>query len=110
MGRFKPVPRRQRIAAVQQQPEHREMLRKAAEAVKTEAERHSPIGETEDYIHRFYVVLPAGVRATSARVGNRDPFAHLVEAGSKNNPPYAPLRRGVIAAGFRFADDRGEQQ
>lgn len=31
------------------------------------------------------------------------PFpAHLVEFGSVNNPAYAPLRRGTIAAGYRF--------
>lgn len=30
---------------------------------------------------------------------------HLVEFGSVNNPPYAPLRRGVIAAGLRFVDE-----
>jgi hypothetical protein len=27
---------------------------------------------------------------------------HWIEFGSVNNPPYAPLRRGVIAAGLRF--------
>ena len=33
-----------------------------------------------------------------------DPFAHLVEWGSVNNPAYAPLRRGVRAAGLRLDD------
>lgn len=32
-----------------------------------------------------------------------DDFAgHLIEWGSKNNPAYAPLRRGVRAAGLRL--------
>lgn len=35
-------------------------------------------------------------------VGSTDPFAHLVEFGSANNPPYAPLRRAVRAAGLRL--------
>lgn len=35
------------------------------------------------------------------RVYNRDPFAHLVEYGSVNNPVYAPMRRALraVAAG-----------
>lgn len=43
-------------------------------------------------------------------VGNTDIAAHLIEYGSKNNPPYAPLRRGVTAAGLRFADIGGPSQ
>lgn len=39
------------------------------------------------------------------RVGNTDPFFHLTEWGSVNNPPYAPLRRAVTAAGLRL-DER----
>lgn len=37
-------------------------------------------------------------------VVDTDPFAHLVEAGSVNNPPYSPLRRGARAAGLRLED------
>jgi hypothetical protein len=33
---------------------------------------------------------------------NTDHAAHLTEWGSKNNPPHAPLRRGVRAAGLRL--------
>lgn len=77
------------------------MLRHNAEAVKQSAERESPIGDTGDYIHGF-VIVPY---ATRVRVGNTDYFAHLVEWGSVNNPPYAPLRRGVRAAGLRLEAD-----
>lgn len=38
------------------------------------------------------------------RLISTDPFAHLVEWGSANNPPYAPLRRGVRAAGLRLIE------
>lgn len=31
--------------------------------------------------------------------------SHIDEFGSRNNPPYAPLRRGVVAAGYQL---RGE--
>lgn len=36
------------------------------------------------------------------RVGSVDPFWHLIEWGSVNNPAYAPLRRGARAAGLRL--------
>lgn len=49
------------------------------------------------------------VRARRNRVLLRDPFAHLVELGSANNPPQANARRGVRAAGLRFADDGRKQ-
>lgn len=36
-------------------------------------------------------------------------FGHLAELGSVNNPPQANVRRGVKAAGLRFADDGPKQ-
>lgn len=33
---------------------------------------------------------------------NTDYGGHIAEFGSKNSPPYAPLRTGVRAAGFRL--------
>ena len=38
-------------------------------------------------------------------ISNTDHGGHLLEFGSKNNPPHAPLRRGVQAAGLRFIDE-----
>ena len=37
-------------------------------------------------------------------VGSDDPFMHLVEWGSVNNSPYAPLRRAVRAEGLRLEE------
>lgn len=37
-------------------------------------------------------------------LGNTDRGAHLDEFGSKNNPTYQPLRRGIRAAGYRFKE------
>ena len=37
-------------------------------------------------------------------VVNTDYAAHLVEFGSKNNPPHAPLRRGALAAGLALVE------
>lgn len=42
------------------------------------------------------------VKARGTRVRALDPFWHLVEYGSKNNPPYRPMTRGVRAAGLRY--------
>lgn len=39
---------------------------------------------------------------TEVTVGSHDPFGHMVEWGSINNPAYAPIRRGVMAAGLRL--------
>lgn len=39
------------------------------------------------------------------RVHLQDPFWHLVEYGSVNNPAYSPARRGVLMAGMTFVDD-----
>lgn len=35
---------------------------------------------------------------------NTDYGAHLAEWGSINNPPFAPLRRGIRAAGLRLEE------
>lgn len=35
---------------------------------------------------------------------NTDYAAHLIEWGSVNNPPFAPLRRGAAAAGFGIGE------
>lgn len=45
------------------------------------------------------------ISAHANRVELEKHFAHLMEYGSVNNPPQANGRRGVIAAGLRFADD-----
>jgi len=84
------------------------MIRELAERVKEEAEHATPIGQDErrEHVIYFYKVVQY---PTMARVINTDPFFHLVEWGSVNNPPYAPLRRGVTAAGLRLDEDvKGE--
>ena len=49
------------------------------------------------------------VRAVGHRVELRDMAWHLIEYGSKNNAPYAPVRRAVRAAGLRFEDGRADE-
>lgn len=38
-------------------------------------------------------------------VGTTWPFAHLIEWGSINNQPYAPLRKAVTGLGLRFVEE-----
>lgn len=83
---------------------------------------HVPIAEQPSYdramntaavaVHEAAEAIAETVRHTGyykrklKRRGNRviagDPFWHLVEYGSVHNPPYAPLRRGVLAVGLRL--------
>lgn len=70
-----------------------------------EAARRAPLfapWRTGRYARSFTVVIEHG----QVRLGNTNFKAHWIEFGSVNNPVSAPLRRGVIAAGFRFADLR----
>jgi len=78
-----------------------EPLVDAAESVK---------GEAEGIVHR---IMPR--TATSAFeiqtdddgvfLVNTDYGGHIAEFGSANSPPYAPLRRGVMAAGLRLEEN-----
>lgn len=46
------------------------------------------------------------VRAVEDRIETTDPFGHIIEWGSVNNPPYAPLRNGVRNAGLRLDESQ----
>lgn len=92
-------PNRQVRAEITKQPEFQAHLMRNAVRVKTTAERIAPKGTSHvGYARRFRLR-----RLTAAvRVLNTDIAAHLIEWGSANNPPYAPLRRAVLAAGLRL--------
>ncbi len=49
-------------------------------------------------------VIVAEPTRTGARIVNTDHAGHLQEWGSRNNPPHAPLRRGVRAAGLKLEE------
>ena len=74
----------------------RTILRDGAEAVMDQAVAHSPVW-TGAYKSKFRVQP----YRTYFRVYNWDPFANLVEWGTINNPPYAPMRTGAEASGMR---------
>lgn len=78
---------------LRQHPEMKAMLHLVAGKVRSSAYGLAPKRTT------YYA---RNLRAIDNRVWALDPFGHLVEWGSVNNPPYAPLRRGAIAVGLRF--------
>lgn len=82
-------------AKLQAQPEFQSAMHGFAVRVKRAVEIYSLGFRRTGYYLR-------NLRATGNRVEARDPFWHLIEYGSANNPAYAPLRRGVIAAGLRL--------
>jgi hypothetical protein len=87
-------------------PEMRAALRLAAAAVRDLAEQY------ERQVKAPWMP-PKGNRgqtmtvtedADGVYVGNTDHLAGIVEWGSKNNPPHAPLRRAVRAAGLALVE------
>lgn len=86
---------------LQREPWAKEMVREAVDAVEEAAKRNSPLGS--DFVG-YYGRFVKRAFQTFGTVGSKDVAAHLIEFGSVNNPPYAPLRKGVDEAGLRFAD------
>lgn len=86
--------------------EYRRALLEVAEACADGAREASPVADG-DYRD--------GIEATTAdregevvgRVNANDWKSHWIEWGSVNNPPHAPLRRGVLSAGLTFEEERG---
>ena len=89
---------------MEQAPESIEALTAAAEGVRDEASRLMPRGSDDRRgrtADKFYV----DSSGETVFVSNADrSFYHLSEFGSANNPPYAPLRPAVRAAGLRFEE------
>jgi hypothetical protein len=83
-------------------PQARKAIHDAAKPALAAAEHATPVGATGAAQRSLTLVIDAdGVRLQST-----DPFWHLIEFGSRNNPAYAPMRRGVRAAGLRLDDQQ----
>lgn len=84
-------------------PRMQRVLLEAAQAIADEGRNAVPVGDDPRRGH-----IRDRIRATQQHGDTRteidDPFGHLAEWGSVNNPAYAPLRRGVEAAGLRFRE------
>lgn len=94
-------PERNLAAKIEREPGFKRFRRATAQAAAAASRRLSP-DHTGDYADSFVVA------EDGSSFGNDDFAAHLVEYGSANNPPYAPLRRGARAAGLRL-EEEGKQ-
>lgn len=74
-----------------------EPAEEVARTARATAHRIMPAGRGEQ--------IQAESFAGEVVVANHNHGGHLDEWGSKNNPPYAPLRRAVRSAGLRFREE-----
>ncbi len=72
----------------------------ATEAVASAAQDAAPVG-TGDYVDSIEHEVADG----KGRVFTTDFAGHIVEWGSVNNPPYAPLRTGARNAGLDLEEE-----
>lgn len=96
------VPNPHFITELMSENPYRQAMREAAQQAADEANR------TQHYI------MPARGGKADVRVEeidgdtyivNHNHGGHIDEWGSKNNPPYAPLRTGVRRAGFDLTEE-----
>lgn len=95
MARFVPIPGA--IQKLMRGPEATAHMALVARGIAAEVRAAAP-RHTGDY--------ERSIQTDGDVVYSDDPFAHLIEWGSANNPPYAPLRRGTLAAGLRLDESR----
>lgn len=93
-GFFKRNPRFER--ELQKDPAIRDKLRDPAKVALSAAQSATPARMNSGW----YVEDTD----TGVRIGTTNPFFHLIEWGSVNNSPRAPLRRAVRAAGARLEE------
>lgn len=79
-------------------------LTRAAEAITSRAEELAPDHTGRN--KRSYKTRPAAVEDGTQRAYaySDDPFDHLIEFGSANNPPYRPLTRAAQEVVGNFED------
>ncbi len=87
-------------------PEARAEIRGVADLVLASITANVPIrtGEYQAYWERTTKTRrsQAADFTAAAKIETSDAIWHIIEYGSVNNPPYAPIRRGVIEAGLKF--------
>lgn len=96
--RFIPSPLSAITTAIEGEEVYDAGIEAIAEGVKQNVEDVAPKGATGDYHNSIEVDKERNSVKTT------DPFGHLVEWGSANNQPYAPLRKGVLASGLRLEE------
>lgn len=86
---------------LQRQASYQARLAQAAEPAAEQAKQFAPV-RTGDYRDSIKAVADA----EGVRVQATDWKANWIEFGSIHNPVFAPLRKGVRAAGLRFKGGR----
>lgn len=84
----------------------RAFLTETAQRGATATEQAAPIGRYAPHYKDTIGSTPAEPSPEGAKATffSSSPVWHIVEFGSVNNPPYAPLRRGALAIGVDFRD------
>jgi hypothetical protein len=92
-------------ASMQRDPRYRAYLRARVEAQVVPVVRGMAEQVGAPWMPRGGRAIVTESDLDGVRVVNTDYGAHLAEWGSVNNPPHAPLRRGVRAAGLRLREE-----
>ncbi len=87
-------------------PEARALIKGAADLTLASITANTPVvtGEYQGYWEATTKTRrsQAADFTAAAKITTSDAIWHIIEFGSVNNPPYAPIRRGVIAAGLKW--------
>ncbi|MBA3583709.1 MAG: hypothetical protein H0W36_04130 [Gemmatimonadetes bacterium] len=89
---------------LREQPEYADGLAKVAELARERADQFAT-GAQAPWMRRKGAAATVIVQrsGSTVRLVNTDYGGHLMEWGGRNNPPHAPLRRGIQAAGLRLS-------
>lgn len=95
------------VVATLNSADAKRLLEQEARRLVRSAAANAPRGaHAGQHVAKSYKSTPARSTPTGAEadVYTDDPFGHLVEWGSVNNPIYAPLRRAASQRGFRLTE------
>lgn len=98
--RFRPEPDLKIELGIRNQREFRRGMRDRADIAAVAVRAVAPVGDPKN--SRMPGYYKRRIKARGPRVHALDVMWHLIEFGSVNNETYAPLRRGILAAGFDF--------
>jgi hypothetical protein len=85
---------------IRKEAEYLDGMRTIAEPALSLIEELAP-EQSGDYRDTLEVV----VEGDGVNLASTDPAGNIIEWGSANNPPFAPIRRGVRAAGLRLDEE-----
>jgi 20S proteasome alpha/beta subunit len=83
----------------------REAQPRAAMLALAQKVKNAAAAAVDDDTGHYASTLVTGSDDDGAYVATTDVAGHIIEWGSANNPPLAPIRRGVIAAGLSLEED-----